>query len=259
MVQLHVEHPTLGAGSLAQLLLRVHQHKLSRETVRKILKRSGPAIREAQRGAPPTARSLAATHPGQLWAIDVSLVWRAGYFPLWVVAVLDHHGSYLVQLQPIAWPSGPRVAQVLRQALAGTAAPLRILTDRGSEFRSQAFRALTRAEGIVHTFTKPHHPWTNGRVERLFRTFKTTVHGLFWLVPSNAAWAHACTEFRLFYNEHRPHQSFGGRTPHEVRYGLSQQPAGPRRTFFNGRLNWWDMQPAAPAPALAVQSPHQRG
>ena len=34
------------------------------------------------------------------------------------------------------------------------------------------FDMLCEANGIEHRLTKPNHPWTNGQVERMNRTFK---------------------------------------------------------------------------------------
>jgi len=37
---------------------------------------------------------------------------------------------------------------------------------------------------IDHTRIRPAHPWTNGRIERLFRTFKEAVFAHIWLFGS---------------------------------------------------------------------------
>jgi transposase InsO family protein len=34
------------------------------------------------------------------------------------------------------------------------------------------FDRICREHGIEHRLTKPNHPWTNGQVERMNRTFK---------------------------------------------------------------------------------------
>ncbi len=45
----------------------------------------------------------------------------------------------------------------------------RVLTDNGSCYRSQLFDTAL-PDGARHTFTRPHHPQTNGKVERYNRT-----------------------------------------------------------------------------------------
>lgn len=61
-----------------------------------------------------------------------------------------------------------------------------VLTDNGIQFadlpknrdgftarwRGHPFDRLCLEHGIEHRLTKPNHPWTNGRVERMNRTLK---------------------------------------------------------------------------------------
>ena len=58
-----------------------------------------------------------------------------------------------------------------------------MLTDNGIQFGDAGgrrvydrghhpFCRVCRAFGIEHRFTKPYHPWTNGRAERMVRTLK---------------------------------------------------------------------------------------
>ncbi len=58
-------------------------------------------------------------------------------------------------------------------------------------------------------------PSTNGKVERLFRTFKRWWRGalLPWGWPGLSA---RLEDFRGWFNNHRPHSALGGRTPIEA-------------------------------------------
>src|SRR4051812_16379356 len=46
----------------------------------------------------------------------------------------------------------------------------RILTDRGSTYRSKLFAASCQQLGIRHLFTRPYRPQTNGKAERFIQT-----------------------------------------------------------------------------------------
>ena len=177
--------------------------------------------------------------PLELWGMDLTLVWVCGFLPLWILGVVDYHGSRLVALQVVPWPTAAAVVDVLERTVAN-GAPARIITDRGAVFRSAELRAALGRHRVKHTFTKPHHPWTNGRVERLFRTFKETVREHYWLVRSRSEWVTICDDFVVFYNHCRPHQAYAGRTPAEVQAGRPvAAPGAATATFFGGRMRWW--------------------
>jgi transposase InsO family protein len=228
-LQRHVG-PSIGAGQLAALLHRTQGIRLSRETVRKILKRQAPRPPEA---FPAQAR-------GALWSLDLTLV-RSGGLPVWLLAVVDACGSYLVALRPVPLPSSSAIAQCLADIFRTTPPPRRVLTDCGREFRRDVSKLLA-AHGIRHTRTQPYHPWTNGRVERIFRTLKTLLRD--HAITPLTGWPDLCEELRTFYNVHRPHQSFGNRTPHEVYHGFppTPAPAYAKTTFFGGRMPWFRLR-----------------
>jgi transposase InsO family protein len=57
--------------------------------------------------------------------------------------------------------------------------PLRITTDRGRQFESHLFRALSNITGMTHLRTTAYHPQANGMVERFHRQLKAALrcHG----------------------------------------------------------------------------------
>lgn len=94
--------------------------------------------------------------------------------------------------------------------------------------------------GVEHSFTRPRHPWTNGRIERLFRTFKGLVFQHFWMLSRPAQVDRLCADFLTHYNRDRPHAAFGSRTPDEVFFGRppTERPLGPA-VYFEGRFRWF--------------------
>ena len=180
------------------------------------------------------------TQPGQLWGVDLTLVWLLGFWPVWVLGAVEYHGSRLVAFERLAWPTASAVTGALTRAFDEHRAPARLLTDRGPAFASSALADLCAARGVRHVLIRPGHCWTNGRIERVFRTFKQTVFGLIWLFASTREIARYCADFRRWYNADRPHSSHGGRTPDEVFSGRPKQlrPLG-RIDYFDGQLRWY--------------------
>ena len=110
----------------------------------------------------------------------------------------------------------PNAIRFLRDAVAYYASlgitVRRLLTDNGSAFRSRDFRTVCDQLGIVHRFTRPYRPQTNGKAERFIQSaLREWAYG--------AAYQHstertaALTEWIHHYNWHRPHQGIGGVAP----------------------------------------------
>ena len=87
-------------------------------------------------------------------------------------------------------------------------------TDRGHEFQAQ-FHWHLADRGIRHVSIKPRTPRLNGKVERSHRTDKQEFYQLLTYtgdVDLNAK----LNEWENFYNYHRPHGAFHGKTPYEA-------------------------------------------
>jgi transposase InsO family protein len=88
----------------------------------------------------------------------------------------------------------------------------RLLTDNGFAYRARVFAQACRPSAIRHRFTRPYHPQTNGKAERLIQTllrewaYRTPYH-------SSARRTAALRPYLRFYNHQRPHASLGRRSP----------------------------------------------
>jgi hypothetical protein len=77
---------------------------------------------------------------------------------------------------PIADGSADTVAQGLIQTwVSRFGVPSTITTDRGGQFGSHLWKALTELLGTKHTRTTAHHPIYNGMVERFHRQLKSSL------------------------------------------------------------------------------------
>ena len=239
VVRLRIEQPQLGAGQLARLVQRVLGVRLVRETIRRILlrKKDLAAVLKAERRRKP--RRITVTRPLQLWGIDHTLVMVLGFFPVWLLGVVDYKGSRLILLQRCR-PTAAAVTSALQLAFDRFGKPDRILSDNGPAYRSLELALFLADHGVDHRFTLPAHPWTNGRIERLFRTFKDTVFRYIWLFASLRQIDRYCADFMAFYNRDRPHSAYDGRTPNEVFFGLKRTARPQTRvSYFDGQLHWY--------------------
>lgn len=239
-MRLHVEHPFLGVASLRRLARRVIAFGASQETVRKLLlgRRGLIVALEDERRRKPRRIKIGSSR--LLWGLDLTLVWLLGFIPVWILGVVDYHGSRLIYLRRLPWPTSAAIVRILDEVFRQDGKPIRLLTDNGPNLRSEAFEAFLAENNVRHSHTRPAHPWTNGRIERLFRTFKETIFRYAWLLTSLRQIDRWCADFQLFYNRDRPHGSYGGLTPDEVAAGATEpSPPRGRVTYFDRRMKWY--------------------
>jgi transposase InsO family protein len=240
LLRLHVEHPFLGVAGLRRLAGRVIAFGASQETVRRILLRRRGLITaiEDERRRKPRRIKIGSTR--LLWGLDLTLVWLVGFIPVWILGVVDYHGSRLVCLRRLAWPTSAGIVRVLDEVFRQHGKPVRLLTDNGPNLCSEIFETFLAENNVRHSRIRPAHPWTNGRIERVFRTFKDTVFRYTWIFSSLRQLDSWCADFVRLYNRDRPHSAYDGLTPDEVVAGATEpSPARGRVTYFDGRMKWY--------------------
>lgn len=107
-----------------------------------------------------------------------------------------------------------------------------ILTDNGAEFAARAnpeehpFEQMLLELGIRHRYTRPYRPQTNGKAERFWRTLNDDViDGATFDDLDN--FASELFEYMIYYNNHRPHQALGGKTPKQAAENLKGMVPSP--------------------------------
>jgi transposase InsO family protein len=95
-----------------------------------------------------------------------------------------------------------------------------IRTDRGHEFQAQ-FHWHVEDRGIRHVYIKPRSPELNGKVERSHRSDQEEFYQLL-TYKDDVDLSKKLEEWERFYNYHRPHGAFQGKTPNEALKALLQ-------------------------------------
>ena len=162
---------------------------VSKATLSRILRRHGLNRLSALEPPKPPVLRYERDHPGELLHLDIKKLGRfsrpgvratgdrtlrnrhAGVESLHV-AIDDHSRLAFASLLPDE--KIHNVLTALHQAVdfyeAHGVQIQRILTDRGSSYRSRDFAAACRKLGLKHYFTKPYRPQTNGKAERFIQT-----------------------------------------------------------------------------------------
>lgn len=107
-----------------------------------------------------------------------------------------------------------------------------LLSDNGSEFgagknsnnkEEHPFEVMLQDLGIKHRYTKPYRPQTNGKIERFWRTIMTDLFEE-TVFDSMDNMLEELDKYMFYYNNYRPHQALGGKTPLQTRQTLPPKP-----------------------------------
>jgi transposase InsO family protein len=93
-----------------------------------------------------------------------------------------------------------------------------IRTDRGHEFQAR-FHWHIEDKGMRHVYIKPRSPQLNGKVERSHSTDQQEFYQLL-TYTDDVDLNKKLESWEWFYNFHRPHGAFEGKTPYEVMRSL---------------------------------------
>ncbi|MEO8197861.1 MAG: integrase core domain-containing protein [Thermoanaerobaculia bacterium] len=172
-----------------------------------------------------------------IWALDLTFL-PGPQGPRPVFGLVDHGTRVCLSLTALRDRSAIGILRHLLDALERFGKPAILRTDNEPIFTSRLFRFTLWLLGIRHQRTAPHCPWQNGRIERLFLTFKQKL--LDWFeeagVPDDLD--EDLATVRAWYNHLRPHQHLGGLTPAAAWTGKKASGRGEPRylSAWNGRL-----------------------
>jgi transposase InsO family protein len=104
--------------------------------------------------------------------------------------------------------------KALDKAISEYGKPYMIMTDRGSQFTSEAFYVMMNEKGIIHSMSRPHTPVDNRFIETFWKSMKVEM-GKTNLLNSET-YSMVVDYYIYYYNNLRPHSTLGYRAPLEV-------------------------------------------
>ncbi len=172
-----------------------------------------------QRIYPYLLRGIKPTLPNHVWGIDITYI-RLQHGWMYLVAILDWGSRYVVSWQLDQTLEMPFVVNAVERAL-GQACPQIMNSDQGSHFTSPQYTSLLLRKGVQISMDGKGRAFDNIFTERLWRTVKyENVYLLDYQTPREAR--QGIGIYLTFYNEQRPHQALGNRTPAEVYFARPQ-------------------------------------
>jgi len=221
--ELHLEHPCFGSRRLVVLLGR-EGIDVGRQHVRTLMRRMGiEAIYRkprtsmanlAHRVYPYLLKDVAIERPNQAWAADISYVPMARGFG-YLVAIIDLYSRKVMAHRLSNTMTTDFCIEALDEALTRFGAPEIFNTDQGAQFTDSDFTDRLKAHGIAISMDGKRRWIDNVFIERLWRTVKYEEVYL----KAYDSLSDARAQLKVFldrYNDFRPHQALGHRTPDAV-------------------------------------------
>jgi putative transposase len=153
------------------------------------------------------------THIDEVWSSDITYIpMRHGF--MYLTAVIDWYSRYVLSWRLSNTLEGRFCLEALDEALA-KGRPEIFNTDQGSQFTAREYTVRLEEAGIKVSRDGRGRALDNVFVERLWRSVKYEDIYIkdYECVPELVA---GLTAYFWFYDEERPHQSLGYRTPAEV-------------------------------------------
>lgn len=234
-----------------------NRHWPATSSIGDLLRREGLTHpQRKRRRAPPCALPLqSAEAPNSLWCADFKGYFRCGdgsrCDPL---TTTDACSRYVLRCQHLERTDEPRARAVFEAAFREYGLPDSMRTDNGAPFASRAPSGLSRLSiwwihlGIRHERIQPGCPEQNGQHERMHQALKQETAS-----PPQANLRKQQEAFHRFqqeYNQQRPHEALGYRTPADIyvpsprsypdRLPEIEYPSGMllRRVDHGGQISW---------------------
>jgi transposase InsO family protein len=207
-----------GAETIAWHLKQRSGTSPSVATIWRILSRRGFVTPQPHKRPRASWRRFQADLPNQVWQADITHWPTAGGSEAEILNIIDDHSRLLTGSTTRPIFKAVDIVTDLHTAMDRYGRPERMLTDNGALFTGHyrgGWVALERelaGLGIALTHSRPYHPQTCGKVERLHQTQKN------WLARQDPATTTGQLQAQLdafadYYNNARPHRALDRTTP----------------------------------------------
>jgi transposase InsO family protein len=214
----------------------------SLSTIWRILRREGLVVPQRQKRPKCSLIRFEAELPNECWQADVTAWQLASGEVVEIIDVIDDHSRLHLGCDAYGRVKAADVVASFHKACELHGLPESFLSDNGAVFVGGYRSGKVALEyelarlGVAFKNSRPYHPQTLGKVERLHQTLKR------YLAKQPAAQTlselqQQLDTFRHYYNHIRPHRALGRRTPLQAYSSRAKaRPAGARpNTYFRVR------------------------
>jgi putative transposase len=232
-------HPTYGYRRIWALLRFGDGRAVNRKKVYRLMQTQGWMIHHRSVAPKPRVRrkKSVASRSNERWALDATHIdcGQDGWGHL--IAVIDCYDRAILGWEFALRGRANEAERALEMACLARFGTLRpqgevplIRSDNGLIFQSRRFREACRFYRLPQEFITPYTPEQNGLIERFFRS------GALW-AKEECVWQQSFGTFAdaqaairgwiQWYNESRPHQALGYRSPQQYIQFHGEAPPDP--------------------------------
>lgn len=172
--------------------------------------------RRGKRRIPPRLRHplVVPAQPNQIWSADFMSDALYGGPRFRTFNVIDDFNRESLAVEIDTSLTGRRLIRLFERLRLERGLPQRLRVDNGPEFLSADFVAWAESAGMALQYIQKGEPNQNAYIERFNRTYREEVLNVY-LFQTLTEVREMTHWWRLDYNERRPHDALGGRTPAE--------------------------------------------
>jgi transposase InsO family protein len=236
-----------GPATIAWHLAQQHQLVVSPATISRKLSAAGLVVAQPQKRPRTSYVRFEAALPNETWQSDFTHYPLADGTDAEILTWLDDHSRLLLHVSAHRRVTGPIVLAAFRTSVQAHGIPASTLTDNGMVYTTRfaggrggrnSLEVELRRLHVAQKNSRPNHPTTCGKVERVQQTMKN------WLAaqPDQPATLDVLQtlldRFTDDYNHRRPHRSLPHQATPAARYSALPKalPAGSRDADTHHRI-----------------------
>ncbi len=219
----YTRHPFYGSRKMVVYLGRCG-HTVNRKRAQRLMRTMGLAgmapgpntsrVHPKHKVYPYLLRGVPIIRPNQVWSTDITYIRLARGF-VYLVAIIDWYSRRVLSWRISNSMEAVFCVDCLEDALRMYGKPEVFNSDQGSQFTSESFTDVLKRDAITISMDGRGRAFDNIFVERLWRSVK---HEDVYLngYATVSELLIGLTQYFVFYNAERPHQSLCNKTPDEV-------------------------------------------
>lgn len=226
ILEIALDYPERSSREVACLFTDRHKRYVSESSVYRILKQKGLITTPAFMLIKASDEYKDKTHRvNEMWQTDFTYFKIPGWGWYYLSTVLDDYSRFIVHWKLYKSMKSEDVEDtidvaLLKANLKPNEKP-KLLSDNGSCYIANDFKAYVNAQGIKHIRGRVRHPQTQGKIERYHRSMKNVIKLDVYYSPMELE--NALKAFVHYYNYQRYHESLKNVTPADMYYGRASR------------------------------------